>query len=201
MNKKSLRSSGLPVLGLLVGFILLSGCSPVGLVFGAGAATGIAAYEERDMAVIAKDLEMSALLRARLFDKDPELAAKIGIEVYEGRILLTGVLDTESQRGVALAQAWKTGGVKDVYNEILLGSDGGVLNFIYDSLITTELKSKITLDEKILAINYVIVTVNGTIYLLGIAQDRKELDRVMAYARNLDYVRRIVDHVLIKGAS
>ncbi len=196
-----MRLSGFPVLVLLTGLIpFLSACTPAGLALGAGAATGIAAYEERGMAVVAKDLEMSALLRARLFDKDPELAAKIGIEVHEGRILLTGALDTEKQRGIALAQAWETDGVKDVYNEILLGSEGGILNFIYDSLITTELKSKITLDKKILAINYAIETVNGTVYLIGIAQDKKELDRVMAYARNLDYVRRIVDHVLIKEA-
>lgn len=196
-----MRSSGFPVFVLLaVLMAFLSGCSPAGLALGAGAATGIAAYEERDMAVIAKDLEMSALLRARLFDTDPELAAKVGIEVREGRILLTGMLDSEAQRAETLAQAWKTDGVKDVYNEILLGSEGGVLNFIYDSLITTELKSKITLDEKIFAINYAIETVNGTVYLMGIAQNKKELGRVMAYARNLDYVRRIVSHVRIKGA-
>ena len=49
------------------------------------------------------------------------------------------------------------------------------------------------------SINYTIDTVNGTVYLLGIAQDATELQRVRAHARALDYVRRVISHVRVKS--
>ena len=42
------------------------------------------------------------------------------------------------------------------------------------------------------------MTVGGIIYLLGIAQNQDEINRVMEYARNLRYVRGVVSHVLLK---
>ncbi len=48
--------------------------------------------------------------------------------------------------------------------------------------------------------NYSIETVNGVVYLIGVAQSQEELDRVINHARQISYVRRIVSHVRIKGA-
>ena len=40
--------------------------------------------------------------------------------------------------------------------------------------------------------------VNGIVYLIGIAQNQKELDRVIAHARDINYVRNIISHVRVK---
>ena len=55
-----------------------------------------------------------------------------------------------------------------------------------------------TFDDKIRAINYNVVTVGGTIYLLGIAQNQDEIERIMRYARNVRYVKAVVSHVILK---
>ena len=60
------------------------------------------------------------------------------------------------------------------------------------------MKTKITFDKKILAINFSIETVNGIVYLIGIAQDQDELDRILAHGRGIDYVRWIISHVRVK---
>jgi osmotically-inducible protein OsmY len=52
-----------------------------------------------------------------------------------------------------------------------------------------------------LAINYNIETVNGTVYLIGIAKSQLEVDRVIAHARSLGYVKRVISHVRIKKAA
>ena len=95
---------------------------------------------------------------------------------------------------------WKVAGVTDVLNEIQI-SDAGFLNTAKDAWITTQLTSKITLDQDILAINYSVETVNGIVYLIGIAQSQAELDRVAAYARNISYVRKIISHVRVKTGT
>ena len=48
-------------------------------------------------------------------------------------------------------------------------------------------------------INYTIETVNRIVYLMGIAQDQAEIDRVTTHARQVRYVRRVVSHVQLKN--
>ena len=173
----------------------LSGCA--GVVVGGGAAVGTAAYQERGVRGVARDLATATKLRTKLLDAGEAYVTGVGVEVYEGRVLLTGTLGKEAMQATVVKLAWKTEGVKDVLNEIQIGQSS-LRDMARDSWITAQLKSKLTFDEKILAINFSIETVNGTVYLIGIAQDQKELDRILAHGRGIDYVRRIISHVRVK---
>ena len=46
--------------------------------------------------------------------------------------------------------------------------------------------------------NFAIAVVDGSVHVLGIAQDARERDRVAAHARDMDYVRGAAMHVLLK---
>ena len=173
----------------------LGGCA--GVVIGGGAAVGTAAYQERDVRGVARDLATATKLRTKLLDAGEAYVTGVGIEVYEGRVLLTGTLEKEPMRAAAVNLAWKTEGVKDVINEIQIGQSS-LRDIARDSWITAQLKTKITFDKKILAINFSIETVNGIVYLIGIAQDQGELDRILTHGRGIDYVRRIISHVRVK---
>ena len=144
-----------------------------------------------------KDLRVALSIREKWSRFDHTMPVKLGVEVYEGRALLTGAVTDEKFASDAVRLAWKAEGVKDVLNEIQI-TDTGVADYARDSWITTELTTKITLDKDVLAINYAIETVNQVIYLIGIAQDQAELDRVLAHARTIDYVKKIVNHVRVK---
>ncbi|MBT3305771.1 MAG: BON domain-containing protein [Alphaproteobacteria bacterium] len=178
---------------------IVSGCASV--VVGGGAAVGTAAYQERGVQGVARDIATATRMRTNLLNAGEDFVTGVGVEVYEGRLLLTGMLPTEDMQAQTVGMAWKTEGVKDVLNEIQTGSTN-LRDFAKDSWITTQLHSRITLDEKILAINYSVETVNGLIYLIGIAQNQTELNRVIAHAKSIGYVKRIINHVRIKkGAS
>lgn len=187
---------GLALVSLAAGG--LSGC--VGAAVGGAAAVGTAAYSERGVEGAAKDLKIATAIRAAYLEKDEMLPVKISIEVYDGRALLTGIASSEQMRADAVRLAWTVSGVRDVLNEIQL-SGGGAMETARDSWITTKLKTEITFDKEIMAVNYSIETVNGVIYLIGTAQSQAELDRVIAHARTIDYVKNVVSHVRIKGAS
>ena len=183
-----------PVIALLLG-----GC--VGVAVGAGATAGVAAYQERGIEAAAIDLNLEAQIIKLWLQQDDMLTLKLGVEAYEGRILLTGVVEDPQMQADGVRLAWKVIGVKEVINEIQVTSDSGVIDLARDSWITTQLKSKLTLDNKVLAINYVIETVNGIVYLIGIAQNQGELDRVIAHSRTISYVRQVISHVRVKGAA
>ena len=185
------------VLGLGAGG--LGGCA--GAAIGGGAAIGTAAYQERGMQIAARDLAAATKVRTNLLDAGEQyvIGVGVGVEVYEGRVLLTGILPTEEMRATAVSLTWKAEGVTDVINEIQI-RETSLRELAKDSWITAQLKSKLTFDKKIMAINYSIETVNGNVYLIGIAQNQQELGRVIAHARNLSYVRRIISHVRVKKA-
>ena len=71
-------------------------------------------------------------------------------------------------------------------------------DFAQDAWITTQLKSKLTFDREIMAINYVLETVRGTVYLIGIAQNQAELDRVIAHIGAVKHVTNVISHVRLK---
>lgn len=196
MTGKSSRSIGVAVSLAAVLGLLLQGC--VGAVVGAGATAGTAAMEERGISGAVEDTELRLRINALFSSKDERLWRKIGLQVYDGRVLLTGRTDTAQMRAEAVRLAWQAKGVKEVVNELQIAVAGGASGFARDAWISTQLKSRLLFDKRVLSINYSIETVNGTVYLIGLAQSREELNRVTNHARTLDYVKKVVNYVKIK---
>ena len=176
----------------------LSGC--VGLAVGAGATAGTAAMQERGLGGAIDDTVIQTKITSAYFANDVNFKL-ISVKVHEGRVLLTGTAPKPEDRVEAVRHAWKVKGVKSVINEIAVQDDSGILDLARDKWVTAQLRLKITFDGKIKAINYAIDTVNGTVFLMGIAQNEEELALVRNHARSIDYVRRVISHVRAKSAE
>ena len=174
----------------------LSGC--VGLAVGAGATAGTAAMQDRGLGGVIDDTVIHGKITSAYLANDVKFKL-IAAKVHEGRVLLTGTVRKPEDRGEVVRHAWKVKGVKTVINEIRVEDDSGVLDLARDKWVSAQLRLKITFDAKIKAINYAIDTVNGTVYLMGVAQNERELALVRNHARSLEYVRRVVSHVRIKS--
>ncbi len=195
-----IRQAATPVLaafGLTLTLLGASGCVP--LAIGAGAATGMAVAQERSVGTNVDDTTMRINIEALLLKEDEPLASMVGVEVLEGRVLLTGSVRSPDDRIRATNIAWHSPGVKEVINELQVTDKSGLGNLAKDSWITTKLRARLLADTSISDINYSIETVNGVIYLLGIAANQQELDRVNNYARNISGVERVVSYVRVKG--
>lgn len=183
------------VTALLTMSTLLSGCTAI---IGAGATVGVAAAQERGIKGRASDLQIEAMVLDKFINAGFKLTTTIGAEVYEGRVLLTGASTDTKITDEAVKLTWKVEGVKEVINEIQVGKETGIADFAQDSWITAQIKSKMTFDENIYSINYVVETVNGTVYLIGIAQGRAELNRAKQHAASVKFVRNVISHVRVK---
>ena len=173
----------------------LTGCAAA---VGAVAGVGVAAVSERGIKGLASDLRIEAFILKEFLVTEIKSLAIIDVEVYEGRVLLTGTTTDTKLADQAVALSWKAGGVTEVINEVQLNKAGTAANYAKDTWITTQLTAKLTLDSDVLSVNYAIETVNGVVYLIGIAQHKQEIDRVIAHAGNIEFVRRVVNHVRIK---
>ena len=141
---------------------------------------------------------MEALVLNRFLNTGLKLTASIGVEVYEGRVMLTGATRDTKLSDKAVKLAWQVDGVKDVINEIKFDKNATATDFAQDAWITTQLKSNLTLDVDIMAINYVVETVKGTVYLIGVAQNKTELNKVIAHASAIKHVINVISHVRLK---
>ncbi len=184
--------------------ILLDGC--VGIVVGGAvagsAAGGYVAGQERGVTGEFDDARTKTDIELALAALTPPLPAAVGVNVYEGRTLLTGTASTRQAKEEAADTARRVAGVKALYNEIEVRPPESIWAEARDSWISTELRSDLTFDREIRSLNYTVKTVDGAVYLLGSARTKGELDRAAAWARNIAGVRRVVSFVEIRpGAS
>ena len=181
---------------LLLGALPLSGCGS--LFVGAAATGGVVAVQERSIGDAVDDLTIRAELNQLFFEDNVDLLQSVSFNVIEGRVLLKGAVKKQEDRIHALELAWKASGVREVINEIQVTDQGGIVNYARDTWISTQLTAEMLFDKDILSINYNIETVNGVIYVVGIAQDQAELDKVVDHARRIENVKQVVSHVVMR---
>jgi osmotically-inducible protein OsmY len=174
----------------------LQGCVPA--VVGAGATAGVAVAQERSVGSAIDDATIELNVNSALLQKSETLFRQVGVESVEGRVLLTGLVLTPEDRVEAGRLAWTVNGVREVLNEVEVTDKSGLVDYAKDVWITTQLRGKLLGDRMVSDINYSIETVNGVIYLMGVAQSEAELERVTGHARTIRGVSRVVSHVRLK---
>ncbi len=172
--------------------LALQGCAST--LVGSTVSAGAAATEERGLGGAVSDTEIRTRINALWSARDERMWRKVELQIYKGRVLLTGMMDSEEMRAEAARLAWRAKGVREVINEIQIG-EAGVGKFLRDTKISAELKSKLLLDLDVASLNYSVTTTNGTVYLIGSARSQRELDLVTEYARNVGGVRKVVSYV------
>jgi osmotically-inducible protein OsmY len=184
----------------LAGLLLSSAaCTPVGVAVGAGATGAVSASQERGIEGGASDTSIRTAINYLWLDYSGDMYHQLNLQIWEGRVLLTGVLSNETYRAEAVARAWRAKGVKEVIDETVVDKSGSTGSFARDQWITAQLKSKLLFEKNVFSVNFSFETVRGVIYMLGVAQDQQELEIVLNYARNIEYVQRVVNHVLLKS--
>ena len=183
---------------LLLLLPVLSGCSPWGMAIGAGATVASTALEERGLGGAVDDNRIMLAIDSKLLGTDPGMLTKVDVEVHEGRVLLAGRVEKPALRVEAVRLAWQVDGVKQVINEIQVAETEDVGDYVHDIWQAQRLHATLVLDSQVRAVNYNIDCVGGTIYLMGVAQNKAELQRVIDHARDIPYVRQVVSYVRIK---
>jgi osmotically-inducible protein OsmY len=183
----------------LLSAISASGCVP--LVLGGAATGGVMAAQDRGLEQGVNDNEIAFEINRKLADKNADLFRRISTQISHGRVVLIGAVAKPEDRPTAVQIVRGVSGVKEVIDEMTVGDTRSFSESTDDTVISTKLRAQITGDNKIVSINYSIETFRGTVYLMGIAQDQAELDRVMAHARDVSGVRNVVSNVQIKSAA
>jgi len=156
--------------------------------------------EERPFSKGVDDFNTRTELNAKLLADDPRLYTNVSTSVIEGRVHLAGTVLTDEQRRRATQLAWETAGVTEVVNDIEVTEEtSGLVATARDRWINTKVRARILADTSIRDVNYTIDTQNRVVFVLGIAQDRGELERVLDHARAIEGVERVVNYAVLKN--
>jgi len=185
----------LPLL-LLVGALSLSACA--GVVVGGAATVGVAAVQERSVGDAVDDASIEFRVKDKFLEQSDKLFTRVSVDPVEGRVLLSGTVESPDDRVDVARMTWQVEGVKEVFNEVEVRDRGGLIDYFKDVRIANELRLKMLTDKEISALNYSVETVNSVIYLMGIAQNQPELERVTGHASNIKGVERVVSFVVLK---
>ena len=182
------------ILGVLAHF--LQGCSPTGTVLGAGARTGLALAEDRPVEEIWGDTLLKLTINKKLLETSfSDTFWSLNTTIFEGRVLITGNVKNTTLRDQVSQMVWGVKGVREVLNEIEIQETNNVTQIARDKFIQTSLQARMLGDKIVSDINYKMIAHNNVLYIIGIAQSQAELEKVVAHARAIRYVKRFVNYI------
>ncbi len=186
-----------PIMAALAALLLAGGCVP--LLVAGGTETAVVVAQERTVGNAVDDAGVLVQIKNRFARQDyKDLLANVEVKVVEGRVLLTGNVNKPESQIEAVRLTWQVEGVKEVINEIQINDQAGIWNYTRDVWISTQVRSRLILEKGVRSINYSVITVNQVVYIMGVAQDTTELNKVTHIASTTNYVQRVVSYARLK---
>jgi len=185
----------------LVALLLLSGCISTALdvaldIVSAATSAALTAAEGRPLYNSMEDYSIKSEITGKYFDE--AMVMDISTDVYEGQVMLTGLVTKAEAKRKAQEIAQRVKGVRKIFNEIQVTPEGGVVASVKDWTIETKLKFNLLSTKGVSSLNYRWRSVNGVVYFIGLAHDQEELNRVITMTKGMDGVRKVVTHVRLK---
>ena len=177
-------------------FLILTGCigaSSKG-VFGTGVSI---ALDPRSLGTQIDDSIMDKSLEAKILTMNKNYFLNVKSKVLDGRIFLTGKVDTPEEKLKLTKLAWEIKGARSVKNDIKIKSKFNFQQSAKDILITSQLRSAMIFNKKINSVNYNIDTYKKVIYIYGISQSSDEKDEILKEAKEILDVKDVVASILM----
>ena len=183
------------ILIFLIG-IILSGCVGVSStgIFGTGVSV---ALDPRTVGTQIDDSIMQKNLTTKMILKDKKYLLSVKSKVLDGRIFLTGKVDSPEEKLQLTKLAWEIKGIRSVRNDIKIKEEFNFKRSTKDLLITSQLRTALIFNKNIKATNYQIDTYKKKIYVYGIALTSEEKDLVISEATEILDVENVVASILL----
>ena len=181
---------------ILFSFVILASC--VGYSSTGVLGTGVSiALDPRSLGTQIDDSIMQQNLRAKLLSKDKSYIISVKTKILDGRIFLTGKVNSVEDKLKITKLAWEIKGARSVNNDLQIKEKFNFKRSAKDLLITSQLRASLIGSKKIKAVNYNIDTYKKKIYVYGIAKTKDEKDEIVKEAKAILDVEDVVTSILL----
>ena len=180
---------------LFVLFLITScvGTSSTG-VFGTGVSI---ALDPRTIGTQIDDSIMQKNLTAKIINMNKNYILSVKSKVIDGRIFITGKVDTVEEKFKITKLGWEIKGARSVKNDLRIKDEFNFKQTAKDILITSQLRMAMISNKKIKAVNYNIDTYKKKIYIYGISKDEEERAEVINEAKQVLDVEDVISSILL----
>ena len=180
---------------LFVLFLITScvGTSSTG-VFGTGV---YIALDPRTIGTQIDDSIMQKNLTAKIINMNKNYILSVKSKVIDGRIFITGKVDTVEEKFKITKLGWEIKGARSVKNDLRIKDEFNFKQTAKDILITSQLRVAMISNKKIKAVNYNIDTYKKKIYIYGISKDEEERAEVINEAKQVLDVEDVISSILL----
>ena len=181
---------------LIIILISISGC--VGYSSTGVLGTGVSvAMDPRTIGTQIDDSLMQKNLRAKLILMDKGYLLNVKTKVLDGRIFITGKVNTVEEKLKITTLGWEIKGARSVKNDLKIKEKFNFKQTAKDVLITSQLRTAIIANKKIKSANYDIDTYKKIIYIYGISQNEEERSEVINEAKQVLDVEDVVTSIFL----
>ena len=181
---------------ILIFFMFLNSCvgtSSTG-IFGTGVTV---ALDPRTLGTQIDDSIMDKSLDAKLLSIDKSYILNVKTKILDGRICITGKVDTVEEKLNITKMAWEIKGARSVKNDLKIKDEFNFKQSAKDLLITSQLRSALIFNKEIKSRNYQIDTYKKRIYIYGIAETKDELKMVVDEAKSILDVEKVTASIIL----
>ena len=184
------------ILIVFITLIFLTSCvgtSSTG-IFGTGVTV---ALDPRTLGTQIDDSIMDKSLDAKLLSSNKSYFLNVKTKTIDGRIFITGKVDTVEEKLNITKMAWETKGARSVKNDLKIKDEFNFKQSAKDLLITSQLRSALIFNKKTKSVNYNIDTYKKKIYVYGIAETIDEREEVINEAKQILDVEDVIASILL----
>ena len=119
------------------------------------------------------------------------------VRVIDGTAILSGRVDKAEDKLKMTKFAWETAGIKAVRNDIIIADETSFKQRAKDILISSQFNAALLINKKINSRNYNSETINGKIYVYGMAKTTAEMEEVIKEGKLIPDVVEVVPSIIL----
>ena len=173
------------------------GCSPANMLATTGGTALVIADSERTMGTVIDDATIKVNIAAKFLNAGDGLFVNINTTVLDGRVLLTGLVDSQEIRIEAVRLVWEVEGVQEIINEIEVGNRESLKDYANDLWINTQARALAAKTMGLKAVTFNFETIRGKVYVAGTTSRPELLENLISGLKNIKGVSEILNYVII----
>jgi osmotically-inducible protein OsmY len=149
-------------------------------------------YASRTAGMKVEDDSIESKIGQAMARKDARLGdARIGVNSYNGAVLLFGQVPSEELKEMAGEVARNTRQVRQVHNELTIAANLPMGQRMTDSWLETRIQTELAASENVDSRHVEVISENSTVYLMGMVT-QQEAQRVVDIVSDVGGVQRII---------
>jgi osmotically-inducible protein OsmY len=154
--------------------------------------------EERSLLVSREDARIKLDIQSLYIEHAIGKLSDVTVEVYEGAVMLTGIVAEEADKERSGELASQAEGSGLVYNEVQVAGGASLRDAAADLALETRIKKVLRAAEGIHSVNMRWHSVNAIVYMFGRALSEEERVKAVELSSAVVGVKKIVDRMKVK---